>query len=187
MVYTSPFRLFVIVSGRYGFWPQETGLHDGVYALQSAGKTRDLDWSDDHRFDIIFLFFLLLQASSCIGQCIGSLMPAYCSVKELSDSLLTFILHRLWCQALWQVGFNAKLRQLLSSRRLNEIITTPDLFFFFCYHIFSFSRLGTIHGNIWTTFKRIERCSLQTSAALNLNMTIQPSRCIFRLLKAVYR
>lgn len=57
----------------------------------------------------------------------------------------------------------------------------------FCYHIFSFSRLGTIHGNIWTTFKRIERCSLQTSAALNLNITIQQSRCIFRLLKAVYR
>jgi hypothetical protein len=36
------FLCLVIISGRYGFRPQETGLHDGGYALRSAGKTQGI-------------------------------------------------------------------------------------------------------------------------------------------------
>lgn len=36
------FLCLVIISGRYGFRPQETGLYDGGYALLSAGKTQGI-------------------------------------------------------------------------------------------------------------------------------------------------
>ena len=45
-------------------------------------------------------FFLLLDASCCVGHGIDLLIPVHCSVEELSDSLLTFVLHRVRCQAL---------------------------------------------------------------------------------------
>jgi len=55
LLYFFLFRLLLQVVDM-DFDHRETGSHDGVYALQPAGKTRDLDWSADHRFDILFLF-----------------------------------------------------------------------------------------------------------------------------------
>lgn len=129
-------------------------------------------------------FFLLLQASCCVGHGTRSCQP--------TAQYRSWVIHS-WL--LFFTGFGVRHCGRLAStrswsscfRRVGLMKSLQRRICFLLSHLFFFSRLGTIHGNIWTTFKRIERCSLQTSAALNLNITIQQSRCIFRLLKAVYR